>query len=294
MNETTEKNEKLERKVGISSSGALREREDIVKVYGAGRIEGGSLNKFVKTAGSCRIESDLECNGFKSSGSLSGLGSITSHGNVRSSGSFGIDGNLLSDYNAKFRGSARIGGNSILKGSIKSSGSFKVDGGLEGGENAKFSGSAKVGKETVIQGFLKTSGSFRGGDTVQAIQGMKTSGSANVDGSVLSQKSVTMIGSSKIGGDVVAEDVAIGYSKWWKVITLRPRRKLPYKISGSVVAKNDINIKDTEVRGDVKGRNVAIRRRSKVEGNIYFVDSIKIRRSAKIANAPVKIKAEEL
>ncbi|MEE9410400.1 MAG: hypothetical protein V3V41_05690, partial [Candidatus Heimdallarchaeota archaeon] len=69
MNENIENSEKLEKKVGISSSGTLRELEDIVKISGSARIEGGRIDKFVKISGSVKIDGDLECNGFKSSGS---------------------------------------------------------------------------------------------------------------------------------------------------------------------------------------------------------------------------------
>ncbi|MEE9410024.1 MAG: polymer-forming cytoskeletal protein, partial [Candidatus Heimdallarchaeota archaeon] len=199
-----------------------------------------------------------------------------------------------SDNEARFSGSAIIGGNSILQGSIKSSGSFKVEGKLEGGLNAKFSGSAKIGKETVVQGLLKSSGSFNAGDNVQAVQGLKTSGSARIDGNVLSQRSITIEGSSAIAGNVVAEDVNIGFSRWWKNLRIFSIRERPYSVSGSIFAKNNVNIKRTFVKSDVKGLNVAIRKRSKVEGTVYYVDSIRISRSAELANEPIRIKAEEL
>ena len=67
-----------------------------------------------------------------------------------------------------------------------------------------------------------------------------------------------------------------------------------YKVGGSLFAKNSVDVKRTSVAGDVKGYDVYIGRRSEVGGKIYYVNSLRVKRSAKLTGEPIQINAEEL
>ncbi len=296
MENTQEKTSKSYERALISSAGSLRESDTEVKVSGSASISGGEIPKQLRISGSGRIEGDLRCQGLKSSGSLQSAGSITSQGYVKSSGSFKTEGSLQGSADAKFSGSVRIGQNVTIVGSVKSSGSFKVDGELDLGNNAKFSGSTKIGGETSIQGFTKASGSLKIKSNLQAVSGLSTSGFLGVDGNVLSQKDVSILGGSILGGNLVAENIDVGTRRWYSFLslTISSAFKHPYKIQGSVFGKNKVDLTKTLVEGNVKGFDVKIGRKTKVNGQIYFVNSIKVKRSAKLSSDPIRIKPEEL
>ncbi len=288
--------ENVEERATISSAGSLKESEDLVKISGSSNISGGVIPKFVKISGSGRLAGDFKCNGIRSSGSLKGEGNLTSLGTVRSSGSFDISGGLASESSAKFSGSAKIGQDANILGPIKTSGSFRVGGDLIGSGDAKFSGSAKIEGETTVQGFTKSSGSFKVGGNLQTNNGIKSSGSIGVGGNLLSQQDVTVEGAANVKGNLVGENVTLGLKGWKRWLSLRIGSivKHPYKVGGNLFAKNIVDIRATSVAGDVKGYDVVIGRRSEVGGKVYFVNSLKVKRSVKLSEEPIRIKPEEL
>ena len=280
----------------ISSAGSFKETDTKFKIAGSTTISGGYIEKILKVSGAGKIDGDLRCNGLKSSGSLRGVGNISSQGFVKSSGSFATEGSLQGNESAKFSGSARIGQNATILGSIKSSGSLSISGDLDLGNNARFLGAAKVGGEASIQGFTKSSGSFKTDSNLQAVSGLKSLGYLGVGGNLLSQNNISILGGTKVNGNLVAENIETDPVRWYNFIWLWRffSRKRPYKIGGNVFAKNGVNLGRTIVDGEVKGYNVKIGRRSEVGGQIYFVNSVKIRRSAKISSEPIQIKPDEL
>jgi predicted acyltransferase (DUF342 family) len=296
MNETSKvTNEEVEQRAMISSAGALKENEELVKISGSGNISGGTISKFVKVSGSGKIAGNLKCHGIKTSGSLKGEGNLTSLGSVKSSGSFGLEGGLVSESSAKFSGSARVGQDANILGPVKSSGSFKVGGDLSGGNDVKFSGSAKIEGEAAVQGFTKASGSLKVGKNLQSNEGLKASGSVGVGGNLLSQRDVTVRGAANVNGNLVGENVLLGFTGWRKWVNMRPfARKYLYKVGGSLFAKDKVDVRRISVSGDVKGYDVYIGRQSEVSGKIYFVNSLKIKRSVKLTGEPIQISAEEL
>ncbi|MCK5345470.1 MAG: hypothetical protein KAR20_18805, partial [Candidatus Heimdallarchaeota archaeon] len=146
------------------------------------------------------------------------------------------------------------------------------------------------------QGFTKSSGSLKFGKNLQAVSGITSSGAIGVNGNLLSQKDVKLKGAVGVEGNVVAENVEMGFTKWYSLRNLRifSIRKHPYRVKGSIFAKNRVDVTRTLVSGDVKGFDVKIGRRSKVNGTIYFVNSIKIKRSAEISGEPIQVQQEEL
>lgn len=293
-NTIKETKENDEQRAMISSAGSLKELEDLVKISGAGTISEGVIPKFVRIAGSGKITGNFKCNGIKTSGSLKGEGSLTSLGTVRSSGSFGLAGGLVSEASARFSGSAIVGQDANILGFVKSSGSFKVGGDFTGSSDAKFSGSAKIEGETTVQGFTKVSGSLKVGQNLQSNEGIKISGSTGVGGNLLSQRDVAVLGAAKVKGNLVGENVLLGFTGWKKWINLRHRRRDLYEVGGSLFAKNNVDVRNTSVKGDIKGYDVYVGRRSEVSGTIYYVNSLRVKRSAKLTSEPIRIKPEEL
>ena len=240
----------------FSSSGRIKESEKKLKTMGSSKISGGRIEKFVKSSGSSRIEGHLECNGFKNLGSASGDGSIISHGFIKSSGSFSITGTIKSAENVKFFGSASIGEDAELDGKFKAFGSFKSGGSLKTGSNLKIFGSTSIGSDVVSQGNVKIKGSAR------------------------------------VSGNISANNVFLGKIKWWNVFGIKHGRDRPYKVSGTILGNNTVDIRGSAINEDVKGRRVRIRKYSKVEGQVYYVDSIRVHRKAKLNKEPIQLREE--
>jgi cytoskeletal protein CcmA (bactofilin family) len=246
-NDTTE--EKIEKRVIISSTGDLQEYDEHISAMGAAKISGGKTHKSIRISGSGTINGDLECNGLTSSGNLTGSGNFTSHGEVSSSGSFNIAGFLYGD------------------------------------EGADFSGSTQIGNLVNIQGSLVASGSFKVGHFVRGEQGIEFSGSSEINGNLSSGKRISINGSTNIAGNVVGEDVLFG---------TEDIKKQHFRVHGSILAKNIVNINRTNVDGDIKGKNIIIGRGSTIGGNIYYVENIEVDKKTKLANDPTQIELDGL
>lgn len=220
--------------------------------------------------------------------SISGSANISGgkvNKSIRISGSGKINGDLECNE-LTLSGSLKGSGNITVHGDLSSSGSFSVAGFLYGDESADFAGSTQVGNIITIQGSLIASGTFKGGNFVRGENGIKLSGSSDINGNLSSEKSINLDGSANIEGNVVADDVIIGVPEKIK--------KQHYKIHGSIIAKNNVDIIRTHVDGDIKGKEVTIGQGSEILGNIYYVDTIEIDKKAKLANEPTQIKLDEL
>lgn len=241
----------------FSSSGRIKEKETKIKAMGSSKISGGKIDKFVKISGSSRIEGTLECHGFKSLGSTTGKGSIVSYGDVKSSGSFSINGALYSSENVKFFGSAVIGENTEINGKFSAFGSFKAGSGIKTGLN------------------------------------FKVFGATSIDGDIIAQGDVKIKGGANVSGNISANNVILGRKRWWNIFSMKQGANRPYRIKGTILGNNTVDIRGTVVTEDVKGRRVRIRKYSRIEGQIYYVDSIRIHRKTKINSEPIQIKEEK-
>ncbi len=255
--EAAKQNQDVQRETAnIYTSVVISDTQSSMTEEGKTRIEGGTVLKDIRIAGSGKIDSDVECNNLKSAGSLKSYGNIIAHGNVGCAGSF------------------------------KCEGSIHVDG------DATFSGSAKIEHQVIVQGRISAAGSFTSGDQTQAERGIKFSGSSKIYGSLLSQGLVDIAGRVQVEGDLVGEDVLINkgrhaFGHKWKKLK-------PSIIEGNVFGTGEIFLGNTRVDGDVKGLRVEVGPYSKVEGTIYYVESIEVSNSSKIENEPVKIRREDL
>ncbi len=244
-------NEKIEKRVIVSSSGDVQEFDEHISAMGSAKISGGKTPKSLRVSGSGKINGDLECNGITSSGSLTGSGNFTSHADISSSGSFNIAGFLYGD------------------------------------ENADFSGSAQIGNLVNIQGTLLVSGSFEAGHFVRGEQGIKLSGSSEINGNLSSEKNVRIDGSTNIAGNVVGEDVLFGASEDIK-------KRQHYRVHGSILSKNRVEVNKTHVDGDVKGKYIIVGKGSEILGTVYYVKNIEVDKKVKLANEPIQINLDEL
>ena len=221
-----------------------------MKISGSGTLSEMKLDDTISSSGSVRIDGDIECLGFRSSGSARGEGNLIIHGNFKSSGSLGLHGAL------------------------------NVDG------NAKSSGSVNIEKQLNVKGKLESSGSLRVGNGVEALKGVKFSGSSRVDGGLNSEEDIEIDGSTTIRGDIKANNVFFGTNA-----PLSGRRgvKHPYKVFGKIFAEKELELINTFVEGDVRGRDVKIGRKTEVTRKVYYIDSIEIDPKATLAHKPIQI-----
>ncbi|MBA7713636.1 hypothetical protein ES703_122642 [subsurface metagenome] len=188
-------------------------------------------------------------------------------------------------------GSAKISGGKVKK-TIRISGSGVINGdlecdGLTSSGTLKGSGNLTAHGDISSSGSLNIAGFLKAGHFVTVDEGIEFSGSSNINGNLSAQKSIKIDGSTKIEGNVVAENVLMGASEG-------VRKKQHYRIHGSILAKNIVDVNRTHVEGDIKGKDVTIGRGSEILGTVYYVDKIEIDKKAKLANEPTQINLDEL
>ncbi|MFW9825848.1 MAG: hypothetical protein ACFFE4_23115 [Candidatus Thorarchaeota archaeon] len=205
---------------------------------------------------------------------------------IRVSGSGKINGDLECN-GLTSSGSLKGSGNLTAHGDVSSAGSFNIAGFLYGDEGADFSGSTQIGNLVNIQGALIVSGSFKIGHFVRGDQGVTLSGSSTINGNLSSEKEISIDGTTYIEGNVVAEDILIGTSETIK-------KKQHFRVHGSVLAKNIVNIRRGHVEGDVKGKDVTIGKGTEVLGTVYYVDNLDVDKKTKLVNEPVQINIDDL
>lgn len=145
-----------------------------MRVSGSSTLPEGKINESLVASGSTRINGNLECEEFKSSGSLKGSGDLSVLGDFQCSGTFRLKGSLT------------------IEGDARSAGSTTIDGGI------------------LIEGKYSKSGTLKTGKQLEALEGVKISGLTNIQGNLMSKKEVILRGNTTVEGNIKAEDVFIG------------------------------------------------------------------------------------
>ncbi|MBK5113892.1 MAG: polymer-forming cytoskeletal protein [Candidatus Heimdallarchaeota archaeon] len=145
-----------------------------MRVSGSSTLAEGKINENLVATGSTRINGNLECEEFKSSGSLKGSGNLIVNGYFRSSGTFRLTGSLTAE------------------GDAKSTGSTTIDG------------------EISVKGKYTKSGTLRAGKQVEALEGVEISGLTKIQGNLMSKKDVVLRGNTTVDGNIKAENVFVG------------------------------------------------------------------------------------
>ncbi len=247
-------------------------------------MEKNKIESPVKSEKLAIITSSGSLKDFEEHLSVSGSAKISGgklNKSIRIAGSGKINGDLECN-GLTSSGSLKGSGSITAHGDISSSGTFNIAGFLYGDGDADFSGSTQIGNIIKIKGSIVASGKFKGGHFVTGDQGIKFSGSSIINGNLSSEKTIRIDGSTYIEGNVVAEDILIGVDE-------HLRKKQHYKIHGSILAKNNVNISRTHVEGDVKGKIVIIGRNTEILGTVYYIDKIEIDKKAKLAVEPLKL-----
>ena len=225
-----------------------------MKISGSTSFSGQKIDDDLISSGSVRLQGNFECIGLRSSGAFRGGGDLTVHGDIRSSGAFRLASNLIGDGNAKFSGSTRVGGALTIRGALSNSGSLRVGGKVECQEGVRFTGSSRV------------------------------------HGSVSSQKTIVIDGTARIEGGIKGGEVYIGHERLFSRKLLRQ----PYKVGGSILAKENVELIGTYVGGDVRGTDVKIGIGTEISGTVYYVNNIEIHNKAKINHGPIQITMNDL
>ena len=160
-----------------------------IKISGSGTSGGGRYNE-VTISGSGKINGDLECVDFKTSGSSKVIGNLKAE-TVKVSGSARIEGNVEA-VEMKVSGSSHVTGQ-VKSQVLKISGSTHIEGSLYG-EEITIMGSAHIEKDCEVESF-KASGNFK-------IQGLLNAGQVTIN---LGGKSSV----KEIGGEHIEVKVSI-------------------------------------------------------------------------------------
>jgi cytoskeletal protein CcmA (bactofilin family) len=138
-----------------------------IKISGSGTSGGGKYNEVI-ISGSGKINGDIECVEFKTSGSSKVIGNLKAE-TIKISGSARIEGNIEATE-MKVSGSSHVTGQ-VKSQLLKISGSTHIEGSLYG-EEIIIMGSAHIEKNCEAESF-KASGNFK-------IQGLLNAGQVNI------------------------------------------------------------------------------------------------------------------
>jgi predicted acyltransferase (DUF342 family) len=259
IEEENSRREKTYASMKFKAMGCHSVSEDTLTISGAARLPGGLIPKRIRVSGTCKIGSNIECNGLKCSGTLRSKGSILSHGNI------------------------------VASGALCSEGMVTVE------KDVSVSGSARVFSDLNVTGLTTVSGSMRCKGNVDGKGGIKISGRGKVDGSLISETEVDIKGFTKIGGNLVAERVKIKAPheiiSVFRRILLRLGRSI---IEGSIVGNELVDIENILVEGGVKGRIVKIGANSKIEGPVEYVEDLILADNVDLKSKPVQVSAHTL
>ena len=160
-----------------------------IRISGSGTSGGGRYND-VTISGSGKINGDIECIDFKTSGSSKVIGNVKAE-TIKVSGSARIEGNVET-VEMKVSGSSHVTGQ-VKSQTLKISGSIHIEGSLYG-EEVTIMGSAHIEKDCEVESF-KASGNFK-------IHGLLNAGQVNIN---LGGKSSV----KEIGGEHIEVKVSI-------------------------------------------------------------------------------------
>jgi cytoskeletal protein CcmA (bactofilin family) len=207
-----------------------------IKISGSGSSGGGKYND-VTISGSGKINGDLECVEFKTSGSSKIAGNIKAE-TIKISGSARIEGNVEA-REMKVSGSSHVSGQ-VKCQSIRISGSTHVEGGLYG-EEVSVSGSVNIGKNCEAESF-KASGNFR-------IQGLLNAGEVNIN---LGGKSSV----KEIGGEHIEVRISIVDNFFFKKVIDKMFNSRG-ELTTELIEGDEIYLENTNAK-IVRGNNVTI------------------------------------
>ena len=199
-----------------------------------------------------------------------------------------IDGDFECD-SLHTEGLLRSKGNLVLHGDFKCEGAFFCKGNLKCEQDVHIEGATTIRESVNVKGSLHIEGAFKCKDRILAIKSALFEGSTKVKGDLSSHGSIKIYGRGKILGNIVGENVIIEKSN---------NVKLPFSkrslITGDIAVKENVSVNNIKVLGEIQGRNVHIGENSEIQGNVFYVDEIKISSDALLMHEPVKISAEQL
>ncbi|MFX1497901.1 MAG: hypothetical protein ACFFBH_10265 [Promethearchaeota archaeon] len=124
-------------------------------------------------------------------------------------------------------------------------------------------------------------------DELNASGSIKLNGTFECDG-FHSSSSLRGEGNLIVHGDVNRFDISLGH----KGLTKRSIYKHPNKFYASIFGRDKVNLINSLVEKDVRGRKVYIGPKIEVLETVYYVDSIEVDDNAVLKNKPIQIKEE--
>lgn len=207
-----------------------------IKISGSGTAGGGKYAD-VTISGSGRINGDIECVDFKTSGSSKVVGNLKAE-TIKISGSARVEGDIEVGE-MKVSGSSHVVGQ--VKGqSVKISGSTHIEGNLYG-EEVSVSGSVNIGKDCEAESF-KASGNFK-------IQGLLNAGEVNIN---LGGKSSV----KEIGGENIEVRVSVMDNFFFKKV-IDKMFNSQGELTTDLIEGDEIYLENTNAK-IVRGKNITI------------------------------------
>ena len=257
---------------------------------GSSTIPNISTEKMVRISGACKIDGNIESNGFQSSGSVSGKGNLLIHGNLKNSGRFQLTGKIFSEGKASFSGSTKIDGDLEVRRSMVNSGLLFISGKLNVIGQVKLSGSSEIGNEITILGTLINTGGLKT-EAIKVKDNISSTGSLYVLNDIISEKLIDISGKMTCHQNIFGESILLSFKQKEKK---RLFVKFKHQVDGNIEAKDLVSIDRAKVNGDIKCRSALIGKDVEIEGTIYYVEDCIIDDKAIINHEPVKVPEEKL
>ena len=195
--------------------------------------------------------------------------------------------NLETD-NLRVDGILKAKGDLVLHGGLTVNGIFTCRGKFTSEEEVTISGTTRMHDTVKVEDNLHVMGMFKCKNRVQAGSAV-FEGAASINGDVVSRKLVKVGGRAKINGNIVGDNIHLTKSE--EKTHLFALKSI---IKGNIAGRNIVALNHTKVFGDVKGKIVNLGIKTKILGQVYYVEDIVISPRVNLASDPIKISLEEL
>ena len=198
-----------------------------------------------------------------------------------------LQGDFETD-NLRVDGILKARGDLVLHGDLTVNGMFSCKGKLMSEQEVTISGTTRIHDTIKIDDSLHVMGMFRCKNRVQ-VGSAVFEGAASINGDILSRKLVKVGGRAKVNGNIVGENIHLTKSE--EKTHLFALKSI---IKGNIAGKNIVALNHTKVFGDVQGKIVNLGIKTKILGQVYYVEDIVISTRVKLASDPIQISLEEL
>ncbi len=200
-------------------------------------LEGGRIEKSIKTLGKLTINNHLECNSLITFGTLTAKRDVICHGEISTPGKSHFNGNALVDKTLTCKGKCFFDGTLIIGESMTCRGKIIIKGNAQIKQNVKSWGTVETGENLQVLGTFVNHGIFR------------------------------------IQGHFCANEL-ISWNFPVASIFSFLQKRIQSNVQGNVLSIQNIKAKNIIIQGDLISKNVILGNNTHVYGKISYSESL--------------------